>query len=769
MEKHKTKLSIIMKEFFPGERFPKNVLMQIGKKITNNKDGKETIDVKEKEDVVSFLTGKGSKKLLDFQPPAKALIVAKSRPFEEWPIYQASKIFQEYIYGLPHNQLSIPGTSKSEHKLWLEKIGLNIGTYKDVQGLNLIFRHTKNIYEGVIKKVENKNKKNKEKIEIKNKFEKEHGFLLTPFEEETAFDDNGKLKNPPGINNSIYCYSQVSPEATKSTTKLDNVPSIYLGYYRDIDTNIKIEYINRLSIPKGDPGYIPLWQHELLSKKENNTRRQRKWYSNNRMKRVKRKGVSKYSDEQINQARLQDAILGKISIGEDWVLFDMRGLLRNLHWRKLVPSQGFSPKEILEQFTGDPVIDPVRNVITFIYKDGLAHKEEIVLTKKAPDLLCKLTLNNPIGIVSIDVGQTHPQSAKFSLLKLEDDKLVAECKDRQFLPDYLLNKLFAYRERSDQLRGEINQLAMQSLSEEHQKEFNDLKIENDPTAVRIRIEKQLGIDFNNLPINDMIYDRTTYIADAYLSIPGVDKLLVMLGTSSKKKYDSRIVKDFFKKVSKEAREALKVAFGEIQKLHPGYKKLSKSLQQWARECVNFTHKYANKITGCTNIVFVIENLKNIRKRNGSGKRAKGYDNFFVYKKENRWVMNALQKAYIDLATHKGINIIEIQAARTSITCPKCNCQDKNNRKGDQFNCVKCNHQANTDLEIATDNIELVALNGKGMPKIDCERSSGEENAVGARKGKKTRKIKEIQETDKNIKMDNAGGDLLKNNRSQTAA
>jgi hypothetical protein len=689
--------------------------------------------------------------------------VAQSRPFSEWPIVKASNNIQEYIYALPHRLLLTrrPGTSKSDIEAWVKTSGVDIGDYWSVQGLNLILKHAKAIYDGVITKVENRNEKNKKKIASKNIFLEENGLSLISFEEEMALDPDGKLLNPPGINNSIYCYQQVSPKACKSLLTLENIPPEYLGYYREIEKVISKTGIKRLDIPYGEPGYVPEWQHSLLSKKER--RRYRKWYSR---KSVKTSPIAPHEEipEQIKQAIAKDAILGIISIDKDWVLFDMRGLLRNLYWRKLASIEGISPKEILNKFTGDPVIDPVRNEITFIYKQGVVqvHKEKIVSTKKAPGLLGKLIRDNecPIGLVSIDLGQTHPQSVRYSSVHLHDEKLVSDCKGREFLPQYLLDQLSGYRERTDKLQDRIDELALLNLSSEYQEEFARAKNENTPDKVMRRLEEKFALNMSSLSLSEMS-NNSVYIADAYISKKDSDPSLVFFTPGPKKgknkqpapqkRKDFRIVEAEFIQVSKEAREELNKKKWELQRSDPGFKKLSKSKEQWAREVGNYTIKQAQKITGRDHIVCVIEDL-NVKTMTGSGKRERGWDHFFTHKKENRWFIQALHKAYSERPVHRGGNVIEIFAPGTSITCPKCFARDKNNRFGDQFNCIACEYKANTDLDIATYWIEWVALNGKAVPKPVCERSGGAKNTGVARKPRKTNVIVQIAEEDKNIKI-----------------
>ena len=87
-------------------------------------------------------------------------------------------------------------------------------------------------------------------------------------------------------------------------------------------------------------------------------------------------------------------------------------------------------------------------------------------------------------------------------------------------------------------------------------------------------------------------------------------------------------------------------------------------------------------------------------------------------------MQPLHKAISDLPMNRGINVYEIPAAYTSVTCPKCNHNDKSNRSEDdrtKFKCKKCGIELDADIDVATFNIEKVALTGQAMPKANKDK------------------------------------------------
>ena len=749
----KTPLAQIIADRFPGLGFCGGHLKQAGKILKNQ--GKDA--------TIKFLTGKSSPKdtIPDFQPPAKVVIVAQSRPFVEWNISKASSTIQEYIYGLSYNELAsfIPGPSKKDHDDWINKTGLNLNDYQSVQGLNLIFGHTKSIYEGVLEKVKNRNEKNKRKPQTK------HNNNETPFEEEQALDNEGKLLQPPGVNRSIYCYQQISPKPCKNLDGFKDIPAEYVDYCRNPDDKIFSATIDRLDISQGECGYIPVWQRPLLSKKIH--RRQRKWYSN--------QSTSKYSVEEKKEAQAKDALLCQIKIGEDWVIFDARGLLRNLYWRKLVPSGGVSLNEILDKFTGDPVIDPEHNNITFVYKEGIVdvHSQKITSTKRAPDIIKKLTTNNPICLVSIDLGQTNPVSTRYSRIDQKNGELVPTLIDKQFLPQNLLNEISKYREKTDQVRDEINAAAIQTLVQDYQDEFASIRNDTPENAAN-RVQEKYGIKIYDLSYNEMS-SYTTHIADAYLDSCNDSPNLVMFTpyskkgskeeSASRKKSDKMIANEIKLRVSKEAREEKQKVVWNTQKESKEYIKLSTRKKEFGRRIANHIVREAKKLAGLQ-IVLNVEHLGDLKKFHGSGKREAGWENFFVYKKENRWFMQVLHKSLTDLGLHRGTYIIESFPARTSITCTSCGHCDKKNRDGEKFKCLKCKFEANADLDIATLNLERVALSGRGMPR---ERSSDTKKPTSARKTENTNIYAEILEGKEIDTLKKAMWDASKDNRSQNVS
>jgi len=54
------------------------------------------------------------------------------------------------------------------------------------------------------------------------------------------------------------------------------------------------------------------------------------------------------------------------------------------------------------------------------------------------------------------------------------------------------------------------------------------------------------------------------------------------------------------------------------------------------------------------------------------------------------IFNLEYKAY-----ERGLNVVKVDAKKTSITCPSCGYMDKKNRNGDRFKCKKCGFEFNS--------------------------------------------------------------------------
>src|ERR1700722_1277477 len=641
--------------------------------------------------------------------PAIANIIAKSREFTEWEIYQSSLAIQEVIFTLPKDKLPEPILKEEWRAQWLSEHGLDTVPYKEAAGLNLIIKNAVNTYKGVQVKVDNKNKNNLAKINRKNEIAKLNGEQEISFEEIKAFDDKGYLLQKPSPNKSIYCYQSVSPKPF-ITSKYHNVnlPEEYIGYYRKSNEPIVSPYqFDRLRIPIGEPGYVPKWQYTFLSKKENKRRKLSK-----RIKNV-------------------SPILGIICIKKDWCVFDMRGLLRTNHWKKYhKPTDSIN--DLFDYFTGDPVIDTKANVVRFRYKmeNGIVNYKP-VREKKGKELLENICdQNGSCKLATVDVGQNNPVAIGLFELKKVNGELTKTLISRHPTPIDFCNKITAYRERYDKLESSIKLDAIKQLTSEQKIEVDNYNNNFTPQNTKQIVCSKLNINPNDLPWDKMI-SGTHFISEK----AQVSNKSEIYFTSTDKgktkdvmKSDYKWFQDYKPKLSKEVRDALSDIEWRLRRESLEFNKLSKSREQDARQLANWISSMCD--------VIGIENL--VKKNNffgGSGKREPGWDNFYKPKKEIRWWINAIHKALTELSQNKGKRVILLPAMRTSITCPKCKYCDSKNRNGEKFNCLKCGIELNADIDVATENLATVAITAQSMPKPTCERSGDAKKPVRARKAK----------------------------------
>lgn len=135
----------------------------------------------------------------NLQPPVRCNILASSRPFAEWPVYKASASVQEYVYGLTQQEFEAckPGTSATDHQLWLQQTAIQLHGYQSVQGLNKILPNAINRYAGVILRLTNLNEKNELRYEKLRERAEEDG-LPVPAKDtpRPIFDASGGHSGP---------------------------------------------------------------------------------------------------------------------------------------------------------------------------------------------------------------------------------------------------------------------------------------------------------------------------------------------------------------------------------------------------------------------------------------------------------------------------------------------------------------------------------------------------------------------------------------------
>jgi len=702
--KEQSPLSSVLKSNFPGKKFLSADIRVAGRKLAQLGEAA----------AVEYLSPRQRDSVPNFRPPAFCTVVAKSRPFEEWPIYKASVLLQEQIYGMTGQEFeercgSIP-TSLSGLRQWASSVGLGAAMEGlHVQGMNLMVKNAINRYKGVLVKVENRNKKLVEANEAKNSSREERGLPpLRPPELGSAFGPDGRLVNPPGIDKSIRLYQGVSPVPVVKTTGRPTV--------------------HRLDIPAGEKGHVPLWQREAGLVKEG-PRRRRMWYSNSNLKRSR-----KDRSAEASEARKADSVVVRVSVKEDWVDIDVRGLLRNVAWRG-IERAGESTEDLLSLFSGDPVVDPSRDSVVFLYKEGVVDvlSKKVVGAGKSRKQLEKMVSEGPVALVSCDLGQTNYVAARVSVLDESLSPVRSFRVDPREFPSAdgsqgVVGSLDRIRADSDRLEAKLLSEAEASLPEPVRAEIEFLRSER-PSAVAGRLCLKLGIDPRSIPWEKM-GSTTSFISEA-LSAKG-SPLALHDGAPIK---DSRFAHAARGRLSPESRKALNEALWERKSSSREYGVISRRKSEASRRMANAVLSESRRLTGLAVVAVNLEDLNMVSKFfHGRGKRAPGWAGFFTPKMENRWFIRSIHKAMCDLSKHRGITVIESRPERTSISCPECGHCDPENRSGERFSCKSCGVSLHADFEVATRNLERVALTGKPMPRRENLHSP--EGATASRKTRK---------------------------------
>jgi len=161
------------------------------------------------------------------------------------------------------------------------------------------------------------------------------------------------------------------------------------------------------------------------------------------------------------------------------------------------------------------------------------------------------------------------------------------------------------------------------------------------------------------------------------------------------------------KGSKRARRALK------RMKHDERNFVNTRIWQVSHEIVEIALRY--------DAVIAIERLKNLRKRNGKGRKPKTAN-----RKIHRIPFAKFRMTIRSVAWQNGIEVIEVRATKTSQRCPKCGYTSKKNwvffnGKRKLFKCRKCGYEANVD-RTASRNIATLALE-RGLTSFETTLST----------------------------------------------
>ena len=109
---------------------------------------------------------------------------------------------------------------------------------------------------------------------------------------------------------------------------------------------------------------------------------------------------------------------------------------------------------------------------------------------------------------------------------------------------------------------------------------------------------------------------------------------------------------------------------------------------------DYINQTVNDLPWETTKLFVIENLKNLKR--GKGNRGK----------KNRkllqpWTYRQVRTRIEQKAQENRVRLEVVNPKNTSRTCPKCGLVEAENRKGGIFSCIRCNYTADADTVGAT--------------------------------------------------------------------
>lgn len=453
-------LALLCRERFPGLRFRPDILKMASRILTT----------KGEADTVAFLSGKGEENPPTFKLPVSCPIVVLSRPVEQWPISLASAAIQARIYGQTQAEFDASPIEENEKSraAWLEEQAVDTHGYTSAQGLNLIFRHARARYEGVIKKIENRNKKRQKKLESINARRREDGLPeFVPDAVESPFTESGHLAQPPGINQNMYCYQGVRPKSLVPGEVV--LPEVYRGYSRrGSDPIIPIVPVDRLSIPEGVPGYVPEHQRALLSTKKH-----------------RRMRVSWSSPE----AKANASLLVIIRIQSDWAIIDLRPILRNAYWRRVVSKKSeITLNGLIDLMTEGPVLsgkpyltkdnlsarrprmkavpkgEQIFGTSTFSYTFEAiqVHSEKLITSgKRSAALFSERYADQTVSLVSVDLGKNNLLAAGVYRIAPGSPPEVLH---RFTLPEDLIRAYDSVKQAHDVLEVSIRASAIASLS-----------------------------------------------------------------------------------------------------------------------------------------------------------------------------------------------------------------------------------------------------------------------------------------------------------------
>lgn len=701
------------------------------------------------------------------RPPAKGMVVAQSRPFDQWPVIKTAQLIQDKVFSSRRSDVQrwtsdlrnktgdVTPPDKAWMTKWFEETGIT-PEFSNVQGLDIIFVNTFGIFDGVELKVQNRNTKNQAKAEKYHKpYEEEYAFtLFCPLEEvdgrlvpqtkpcdygphELALD--GKLLHPPFGKNSkvknLYCRQsfRVRPLDAKACMALGFKPGageveVRGQKYQLLRPDQPIPtfgHKDRVRIPDGVPGHIPAKESRPAA--ETSPQAKEGGYLNP-TKRIRRKFASE-------EERLYHSLLVVLQCGEDWALVDVRGLLRSSYLKQYRMKRPKTLSDLMQRFSKEPVVHLESGRVTFCYRQGEVPIFKAFEYKYAGTMEFFKRRKHPLALISIDLGVTNPVAAQVCVVEQGKRRGQSELLR---LPEDILKGFQDYRTSYTTRILSLQTEARGMLSAEYQQALDSYDAKTPRVVARDLCEAK-GLDYADLPWDHMTR-RSTFINQALVEAGADPSVGVRQGRDGEfTATDYKWYCEFRPQAPKELRNAWNEQTWLLQCNSPDFEKLSKWKQELARRAVNWLVAEAKELTRLDTVAIAMEDLTLDNKfSSGSGKAAVGWDQFWTNKEENRWYMQALAKALAEQPGNHGIPLLIINKTWTSQTCPGCrDCGPGKRSKHDREKFVcECGFSGHADFEVAAYNIAEVALHGSlpGPKKSD-------EPKLPSRNTKKSNKIK----------------------------
>lgn len=118
---------------------------------------------------------------------------------------------------------------------------------------------------------------------------------------------------------------------------------------------------------------------------------------------------------------------------------------------------------------------------------------------------------------------------------------------------------------------------------------------------------------------------------------------------------------------------------------------SKAKQRAVKERDNFIGRAANQLPWEQLKAIGVEDLKNMKtgKKKGRGKNFR--------KAMAPWTYRRVLSRIENKASENRVHLIKVNPRNTSRTCPICGMVSKENRKGENFNCIGCHYKGDSDV------------------------------------------------------------------------